>query len=139
MNRLPRLAAFAFGLVLVGSALAQDNPAPSPQHMHAPNPQQQLQRLTKQLQLTSDQQAKIGPLLQQRDQQMEALRADKSLQPADRRAKVMALMQDTNTQIDGVLTQPQRDQMKAMREKAMERAQDRKGQHAPASSSSSGG
>jgi protein CpxP len=37
-----------------------------------------------------------------------------------------------------VLTEPQRVKAKAMREKAMERMEERRGQHMPASSSSSG-
>jgi Spy/CpxP family protein refolding chaperone len=134
------------GLVLAGGALAQQTSSPesaasekgAPSRAHAPNAQQQLQRMTKQLQLSSDQQAKLGPILQQRDQQVQALRSDSSLKPADRRAKMMGLMQDTNAQVDAVLTPAQRDQLKAMREKAMERAEERRAQHAPASSRSSG-
>ncbi len=147
MNRLSRFAALTLGLAIAGvaSAQAQDNsssaaPAHStqpPQGHRAPDPQQQLQHLTKQLQLSADQQAKIGPILQQRDQQVQALRADTSLSQADRRAKLISLAQDSSKQIDAVLTNAQRDQMKAMREKAMERAQERRGQHVPSSASSS--
>ncbi|WP_243040538.1 hypothetical protein [Dyella sedimenti] len=141
MKRLPLYAALAFGLGLALSthAFAQQQGGAASQHMHTPDPQQQLDRLTKQLQLTNDQQAKIGPILQQRQQQMDALRGDSSLQPADRRAKVMSIMKDANDQIDAVLTPAQRDQVKAMREKAMERMEQHRGQHAPSSSSSSGG
>lgn len=112
--------------------------APTVKHLHAIDPQQQIERLTKQLQLTPDQQAKVLPILQQRDQQLEALRNDSSLKPADRRAKAMAIVQASNQQMDAVLTEPQRAKAKAMREKAMERMEERRGQHAPASSSSSG-
>jgi protein CpxP len=143
MNHLPRLAALVLALTIAGAALAQPQDSTPPanpqgQAAHAPNPQQQLERLTKQLQLTADQQAKIGPILQQRDQQAQALRGDSNLTPADRRAKMMSLMQESNSQIDGLLTDPQRAQMKAVREKAMERMQDRRGQHQPSSSSSGG-
>ena len=119
MTRSSRFAVLALGLMLAGSAFAQSQTPPAPttggaspmlHPMHAPDPQQQLQHMTKQLQLTSDQQAKIGPILQQRAQQMQALRADNSLQPADRKAKAMSLMQDTTQQIDAVLTPAQRDQ-----------------------------
>lgn len=152
MSHPPRFAALALGLILTGSALAQSQdtaPPPAPAGSaatqppgrggHTPDPKQQLQRMSKQLQLTSDQQAKIGPILQQRAQQAQALRADNSLAPADRRAKMMSLVQDTEGQINAVLTPAQRDQWKAMREKAMERAEERRSQqHAPASGSSSG-
>jgi Spy/CpxP family protein refolding chaperone len=148
MTRLSRYAVLALGLAIAGSALAQSQPAPAtpagapgapPQHMHAPNPQQQLQHMTKQLQLTADQQAKIGPILQQRAQQMDALRTDNSLAPADRKAKAMSLMQDATQQIDAVLTPAQRDQWKAMRERAMERAQEKRGQKVPSEPGSNGG
>ncbi|WP_267225680.1 hypothetical protein [Dyella silvae] len=148
MARLSCFAVFTLGLALAGSALAQSQTTPAtnagdastpPQHMHAPNPQQQLQHMAKQLQLTADQQAKIGPILQQRAQQMEALRADNSLAPADRKAKAMSLMQNTAQQVDAVLTPAQRDQWKAMRERAMERAQEKRGQKVPSAQGSSGG
>jgi protein CpxP len=141
MPRQFHLVLLSLGLALTGTAWAQQGTptaAPTAKHLHAIDPQQQLDRLTKQLQLTSDQQAKILPLLQQRDQQLQSLRDDSSLKPADRRTKAMSIMQDTNQQVDAVLTEPQRAKAKAMREKAMERMEERRGQHMPASSSSSG-
>jgi periplasmic protein CpxP/Spy len=149
MNRLSRFTALTLGLALAGGALAQqqDNSAPAnaPQGQsqgkgqRMANPQQQLAHLTKQLQLTADQQAKIGPILQSRDQQVQALRADTSLSPSDRRAKMMTIVQDSTAQIDALLTNAQRDQWKAMREKAMEHQQERRSQGVPSSSGSSGG
>lgn len=144
MNRLSRFAALALGLALAGTALAQPQDTQGSSQgegkgQHAANPQQQLAHLTKQLQLTADQQAKIGPILQNRDQQIQALRADTSLSPSDRRAKVMTIVQDSTRQVDALLTDAQRDQWKALREKAMEHAQEHRGQGAPSSSGSSGG
>lgn len=143
MNRLPAVVAFALVAALSGAALAQQGaPAPTTagnQHMHKFDAQTQLDRLTKQLQLTTDQQAKIGPMLQQRNQQLEALHNDASLKPADRRAKAQTIMQDSESQIGGVLTQEQNDKWKAMREKAMERMQEKRGQKVPSSSGSTGG
>ena len=138
MPRQFHLVLLSLGLALTGTAWAQQGTPTTAKHMHAIDPQQQLDHLTKQLQLTSDQQAKILPLLQQRDQQLQSLRDDSSLKPADRRTKAMSIMQDTNQQVDAVLTEPQRAKAKAMREKAMERMEERRGQHMPASSSSSG-
>ncbi len=145
MHHLSRIAALTLGLAIAGVACAQAQdssgstaPAHSPEGRRTLDPQQQLQHLTKQLQLSADQQAKIGPILQQRDQQIQALRADTSLSHSDRRAKLMSLAQDSSKQIDAVLTNAQRDQLKAMREKAMERAMERRGQHVPSASNSSG-
>jgi periplasmic protein CpxP/Spy len=148
MNRFYRFTALTLGLALTGTALAQtnapSNPAPAQSEaqgkgQHMANPQQQLAHLSKQLQLTADQQAKIGPILQSRDQQIQALRADTSLSQADRRAKMMTIAQDSTKQIDALLTDAQRAQWKAMREKAMEHQQERRSQGVPSSSGSSGG
>jgi protein CpxP len=143
MSRFFRFTALALGLALAGTSLAQaqDSTSPAPPHQgpHAPNPQQQLARLTKQLQLSADQQAKIGPILQSRDQQIQALRADTSLSPPDRRAKMMSIVQDSTKQVDALLTDAQRDQWKAMREKALEHQQERRSQGVPSSPASSGG
>lgn len=145
MSRLSYLTLFALALAFAGGAWAQQAGAPgapTAKHLHKPDPQQQLDRMTKQLQLTPDQQSKILPILQQRDQQLESLHNDTSMKPADRRSKVMSIMQDANQQIDGVLTDPQRAKAKAMREKAMERMEehhDHHDHHMPAAASSSGG
>jgi protein CpxP len=151
MIRPSRFTALALGLALAGTALAQQqtNPSPAPAQptpaqaqgkgQHMADPQQQLAHLSKQLQLTADQQAKIGPILQSRDQQVQALRADPSLSPSDRRAKMMTIMQGSTQQIDALLTDAQRAQWKAAREKAMERQQERRSQGVPSSSGSSGG
>lgn len=141
MRRQFHLVLLSLGLALAGTVWAQQGTpttAPTTKHMHAVDPQQQLEHLTKQLQLTPDQQAKILPILQQRDQQLQALRGDSSLKPADRRAKAMSIVQDSTQQMDAVLNDQQRAKAKAMREKAMERMEERRGQHMPASSSSSG-
>ncbi|WP_019464776.1 hypothetical protein [Dyella japonica] len=150
MNRFSTFTALALVAALSGQACAQQSapaptnggnnlPAATSQRMHKFDAQTQLQHLTKQLQLTPEQQAKIGPMLQQRDQQLEALHGDSSLKPADRRAKAMAIVQDSQSQIGGVLTQEQNDKWKAMREKAMERMQEKRGQKVPSSPGSSGG
>ena len=141
MKRLPAIAAITLAVTLSGHAWAQQDapPAAGSQHMHAFDAPTQLQRLTKQLQLTPDQQAKIGPLLEQRGQQLQAIRGDASVKPADRRAKTIAIVQDSDSQISGVLTQEQRDKWKAVREKAMERMQEKRGQNVPAAPGSSGG
>lgn len=150
MKRLPVLAALVLSATVCGSALAQQSaPAPagaqgnppgaSQQHMHKFDAETQLQRLTKQLVLTPDQQTRLRPILEQRDQQLQALHGDTSLKPADRRAKVQSIMQDSENQISGVLTQEQNDKWKAMREKAMERMQDKRGDKVPSSTASNGG
>jgi periplasmic protein CpxP/Spy len=78
------------------------------------NPDRQVQALTKKLNLTSDQAAKITPILQDRAQQMQALRADTTVAPADRRAKAKGIMDDSNSKIEAVLNDQQKQQFEQM-------------------------
>jgi periplasmic protein CpxP/Spy len=92
------------------------------------NPDRQVQALTKKLNLTADQAAKITPILQDRAQQMQALRADTTVAPADRRAKSQGIMNDSNTKIEAVLNDQQKQQYQQM----LAARQERRGSRRPA-------
>jgi periplasmic protein CpxP/Spy len=122
------LALSAAGLAPV--AFAQDS-APSgssstqskgPQHA-APDPQKQAARLTKRLGLSDDQTSKITTLLQNQQQQLTAARNDSSLSPQDRRAKLRSIRQNTDSQINTVLTPAQQTQYANMKQQMKERMQ----------------
>jgi hypothetical protein len=90
------VALLSFALGVAGTAVAQssqDSAAPNastatmPAHQQ-PDPQQQVARLIRKLQLTPAQAAKIEPILQSRQQQMQQLRADTSMTPNDRHTKM---------------------------------------------------
>ena len=124
-----------FGLAAVPALAQQNAPTAAPaghgqgQHMDS---QEQLQKLTKRLQLTPDQQSKIGAILQDRQQQVQSIRGDTSLKPIDKRTKLKSLMESTQASIGAVLTDQQRQRWTDMREKMMERRESRKdGQSAP--------
>ncbi len=127
MNHLHRNL-FHSALVLVlgtGLAVAQQTaPAPSdtqtqqapPPHMrHTPNPEREVKRLAKVLNLTPDQTAKLEPVLANRDQQMEAIRSNGQLTQHDARQQMKALHQSTEQQLAAILTPDQLNQMKQMR------------------------
>lgn len=78
---------------------------------------QRLQMMTRQLNLTSDQQDKIKPILEDESQQMQALRADSSLSQQDRMSKMKELREKTNSQIKPVLTSDQQTKWQQMMEK----------------------
>lgn len=137
------LLAFAVGAVsLAPTAFAQDS-APAgdsgqssmPQH-GAPDPQKQAARLTKRLGLSDDQSAKITTILQNQQQQMSTVRSDSSLAQQDRRTKMRSIRQDTDTQINAVLTPAQQSQYAAMKQQMMQRMQN--GQHGGAPAGGSG-
>ena len=124
--------ALASLLALGGSAaLAQDNaapPAPPQGHgygHHGMNPEAQLQHLTKQLNLSADQQAQIKPILESRDQQAKQLWEDQSLAPQDKHAKMKAIQEDSKGKIEAVLNDTQKQKYEALQAKMQERMQGR--------------
>jgi periplasmic protein CpxP/Spy len=86
---------------------------PGSQHRNF-DPSQFAARLGQRLSLSSDQVAQITPILTARQQQMQTLRADASLSEQDRHTKAHAIMQDTNTKIEALLTDPQKQQFEQM-------------------------
>ena|SRR5215472_7533395 len=80
----------------------------------APNPDRMAKHLGKKLNLSNDQVAQIKPLLEDRAQQMQALRADTTLSQQDRRNKAHQVMQDSNTKIEAVLNDTQKQQFEQM-------------------------
>lgn len=116
--------AMSASLIPASTLLAQDmssapaQSAPSGQPMqHGPmSPDMELQHLTKALQLTSDQQSQIKPILQDRHDQMMQIHQDSSLARPDKMAKMKSLDDDSNTKLEAVLN----DQQKAKYEKMMQ-------------------
>jgi Spy/CpxP family protein refolding chaperone len=86
---------------------------PGYQHRHF-DPNQFAAHLGKRLGLTSDQVAQITPILAARQQQMQTLRADASLSEQDRHTKARAIRQDTNSKIEAVLNDQQKQQFEQM-------------------------
>ncbi len=79
-----------------------------------PSPEQRLKMLTQQLNLTSDQQEKVKPILEDESKQMESLRSDSSLTQQERRSKMQEIRQNTNSQIKPILTSDQQTQWQQM-------------------------
>ena len=126
------LAAGALLAMLCLPALAQSGEQPQPQeqtqsgksgHMGRRggmgNPDEALQHMTKQLNLTSEQQEKVRPILENQFKQMQAVRQDTSLSRQDRMSKMRSLHQDTMSQIKPLLNSDQQqklDQMMSQRQ-----------------------
>src|SRR5215475_8540297 len=107
------------GLLGLGmTAFAQDQSTPTPPPMHGPrgqmmNPDKQLEHLTKALNLTSDQQTQIKPILE-----------DQQLSRDDKMAKAKSLHADTTGKIEAVLNPDQKQKYEAMQQKMQERMHD---------------
>jgi periplasmic protein CpxP/Spy len=119
----------ALGSVLVvglsaNALLAQDQsapPAPSAQSpaqrpAHVPNPRHQAKKMAKELGLTPDQVSKIEPILADRDQQVQGLRSDATLAPSDRKAKMRGIRQESDSRIEAILNDTQKQQYEQIKQ-----------------------
>ena len=113
MNRI--LLTTSLALALSGSSFVfaqQQDAAPAPVHHHARNPQREAARLTKKLNLSSDQTAKVEPILADRDAKIAALRSDSTISPVVMQQQMKAIHQHTRQQLSTILTPEQLQQMK---------------------------
>jgi len=86
-----------------------------------PTPDERLQMLTKQLNLTADEQAKIKPILVDEQKKMEDLRNDSSLSRQDRFQKMQQIRQDSSAQIRSNLNSDQQKKYDDMQKQMQER------------------
>jgi Spy/CpxP family protein refolding chaperone len=118
-NLILSLIACGAGLALSTGLQAQDaSPAPSAAVNDSGHPGghhgDMLARLTKALDLTSDQQDKIKPILESAHTQMQSVHQDTSLAPEDKRSKMKDIRDTMNSQINAVLTPDQQTKFAAM-------------------------
>jgi Spy/CpxP family protein refolding chaperone len=114
--------------LMAGAAIAQDQPGPPPEGRGRGmmmDPDQQVQRLAKQLNLTDDQKGQVKAILVDNMKQMQAMRQDSSIAPEDRRAKGMAMREDANAKIKALLTDDQKVQFDKIQAEQRQRFQQR--------------
>jgi Spy/CpxP family protein refolding chaperone len=144
-----RIQSFAlvFGLMLmlgiVGPGVAQNNGAPQPsasqklQQIHSPQSiDQELSRLTKDLELTTEQQQSVRKLLQEHHDEIQVLldrNPDASRQVLD--PQIHAISDQTHQEIHALLTDHQKDLEKAMRQREDRGDENRRPAASPAASS----
>lgn len=68
------------------------------------------------LALTPDQVSKIEPILADRDQQVQSLRSDTTLAPNNRKAKMHGIRQDSDTRIEAILNDTQKQQYEQVKQ-----------------------
>lgn len=122
------VAAMAFVLGMT-PAWGQDNAPPPPEagrHGHMmPTPEQRADHLSKKLNLTDDQKAKVLSAYQDEEKQMSDLRSDSSLSRQDRRAKMQQIHENTVSQIKGTLNPDQAKQFDEMEQNKPNRHNER--------------
>jgi len=133
--RLILISGAAMGTLLCAQTADQSAPAPVPQATtpahHTATPQQTLDRLTKKLTLTADQQSQLLPILTDRQQQVVGINNDTTLTQKQRHAKLLAVRNDAESRIRAVLTDAQRTAYDEMQQEARDRAKSRKSTAAP--------
>lgn len=90
---------------------------------HRPDPQRQVQTLSKKLNLTEDQKNQILPILTDRQQQMQNIRQDSSLSPEDRRTKMRSVFDESDAKIKAVLNDQQKQKYEQMQQERREHMQ----------------
>jgi periplasmic protein CpxP/Spy len=83
-------------------------------HHRAPDPDRMAKHLGKKLGLSNEQVAQLKPILEDRQQQMQTLRGDTSLNEQDRHARATGIMQDSKTRIEALLNDTQKQQFEQM-------------------------
>jgi Spy/CpxP family protein refolding chaperone len=92
-----------------------------------PSPDEQLKRMTKDLNLTADQQTKIKPILVDEEKKREDLRNDSSVDRQTMRQKMMQIRQDSSDQIRALLDDKQKETFDKQEQNRENRAQGRRG------------
>lgn len=87
----------------------------------APSIEQQLERMTKQLDLTDAQKPKVKAVLQETNKKRQDITATGS----ERREKMMALMTEQDKQLKTILTTEQYDKLQKQREEMKQKAKNR--------------
>ncbi len=77
---------------------------------------EQMKELTQRLDLTSDQQAKVKPIVEDTHQQMQAIMSDTSLSHQDKMAKIRTLHESAHAKLNDILTDEQKKKLSALEE-----------------------
>ncbi len=110
------LALTCCGTALYAQQDTMSQGAPQASEHRMPSADQRLQRMTKMLNLTPDQQAKIKPILDNEQTQMQGLHQDSSLSRDDRMSKAQSIRQGSNTEIQQILTPDQQQKWTQMQQ-----------------------
>ncbi len=95
--------------------------------MQKMDPERMLKRMEANLGLSAEQKEKIRPILQEEIEEMKAIRNDTTLTRTQKREKMQEMRDRYHAKIGEQLTPEQRQKADAMREKAKERWEKRKG------------
>ena len=114
------------GLNNLAGAQNTQQPAPpqaAPKMPPGQSVTERLERMSRELNLTTEQKEKIRPLLEEQSKQMSELRSNTSLTPEQKRDKARAMMTETREKIQAVLTPEQKEKLKQHMEQMRQQRQ----------------
>jgi Spy/CpxP family protein refolding chaperone len=116
---MSRVLLSTFLALALSSSLAfaqqAETPAPAAKHHDTHNPQHEAAKLSRKLNLSSDQTAKLEPILADRDNKITALTNDTTISPVVMKQQMRAIRQQTRQQLATILTPDQMQQIRNMR------------------------
>ena len=109
-KNLVRFLVVALAFAALSLPVLAQNAAEQGQGKHhgMPSVDERVQHLTKMLNLSTDQQAKVKSIFEDQQNQMASLKQNTSMSQEDRRAKFQAIHQDTHQKIQALLNDDQK-------------------------------
>jgi periplasmic protein CpxP/Spy len=120
MKKLSLIAAMAFGGLVACSTLAtaQDAGNAPKQGKGRFTVEQQMERLTTQLDLTAEQKPKVEAVLKESSKKRQEIMNDSSIDRSEMRTKMQPIMEEQNKKLKGILTEDQFKKYQDMQQKA---------------------
>ena len=91
--------------------------------------EKRMEHLTKELNLTKEQQEKIRPIIEKEMKDLREVRQDTSLTPEQKMEKVKAIHQGTQAELNKILTPEQQKKYAEMQEKSRKEMAERRAEH----------
>lgn len=114
------------GLV-ASTAQAQDQDTNAAAGMHqGRTPDQVVAALASKLNLTDDQKTQIKPIIEDRQQKLEALRSDPSMRRMQRARKAKSIFEESDKKINAILNDQQKQQYAQLEAQMKQRMRDRR-------------
>jgi periplasmic protein CpxP/Spy len=125
MTRIVLLAPLAIvlsGAVALAQTTSQPDSSPATTttnnfhhgHHHKPNPQREAAFLTKKLNLSTEQQSQIEPVLAARDQKISSIMSDTSLSHDQKKEQFQSIQQSTKQQLSTILSTEQMQELQSL-------------------------
>jgi hypothetical protein len=111
------------GMLLVAAVASQaQDQMQAPGQTQNVGPAQKMAMLAKQLNLTPEQKMKLMPILQQEAPKVEAIKSNNSLTGMQKMEQLRALHEQTNPEVQKILTPQQYEQLQQIRQHEIEQA-----------------